>query len=277
MTTGTGPWTTSSRTLTTSGVGNEAGWETEDLKRAKMKMTMDDHQQDINDPRVLGTRLGGTKAKKKTEDEMTTMTDTKVKETIARVQVGDGTMTSDQPRKMIKEIWGEDGRDEKNEDKGAGLSGTVEGGGVGRGEAVKGEGVRRGQDTGDTDGCYSYPLVVPRLEEAPDIDHSTVVQCTGADRSLGQPHNVMDNPLYSQHLEGEEREDTINPRGGVYKGDRSKDDRNKKSDRNEGDRNKNGDRNTDGRFKANDKIKEWPGTRKGAKTRNIRHIPGLVP
>ena len=67
MTTGTGPWTSSSRT--TSGVGNEAGGETEDLKRAKMKMTKDDHQQDINDPRVLGTRLGGIKAMKMTEDE----------------------------------------------------------------------------------------------------------------------------------------------------------------------------------------------------------------
>ena len=84
---------------------------------------------------------------------------------------------------MIKKIWGEEGRDEKKEDKGAGRSGTEEGGGVGRGEAVKGEGVRQGQDTGDTDGCYSYPLVDPRLEEAPNIDHSTVVQCTGADRS----------------------------------------------------------------------------------------------
>ena len=36
------------------------GEETEDQKRAVMKMTMDDHQQDINDPRVLRTRLGGT-------------------------------------------------------------------------------------------------------------------------------------------------------------------------------------------------------------------------
>ena len=61
------------------------GEETEDRKRAAMKMTMDDHQQDINDPRVLGTRLGGTKAMKMNEDEKTTMTDTKVKETIARV------------------------------------------------------------------------------------------------------------------------------------------------------------------------------------------------
>ena len=57
---------------------------------------MDDHRLDINDPWVLGTRLGGTKAEKKTEDEMTTLTDTKVKETNGRVQEGDGTMTSDQ-------------------------------------------------------------------------------------------------------------------------------------------------------------------------------------
>ena len=56
---------------------------------------------------------------------MTTTTDTMVKETITRVQVGDGAMTSDQSRKMIKEIWGEDGRDEK-ENKGAELSAKME-------------------------------------------------------------------------------------------------------------------------------------------------------
>ena len=51
-------------------VGNKAGEEeTEDLKRAVRKKTEDDHQQDINDPRVLGTRLGGIKAMKMTEDE----------------------------------------------------------------------------------------------------------------------------------------------------------------------------------------------------------------
>ena len=59
-----------------------------------------------------------------------------------------------------------------------------EGRGVGRGDAVKGEGASRGQDIRDIDGCYSYPLVDTRLEEAPDIDHSTVVQCTGAERSI---------------------------------------------------------------------------------------------
>ena len=73
--------------------------ETEDLKRAVRNKTMDDHRQDINDPRVLGTRLGGTKAEKKTEEEMTTLTDTEVKETNGRVQEGDGAMTSDQQKK----------------------------------------------------------------------------------------------------------------------------------------------------------------------------------
>ena len=121
MTTGTGPWTTYSRTLTTTGVGNEAGWETEDLKRAKMKMTMDDHQQDINDPRVLGTRLGGTKAMKMNEDEKTTMTDTKVKETIAKVRES-GVMTNDQLQTMIKGIWGggREGREAQGRGSGAG-------------------------------------------------------------------------------------------------------------------------------------------------------------
>ena len=47
-----------------------------------------------------------------------------------------------------------------------------------------------------------------------------------------------------------------------------------KSDRNKGDRNKSGDKNTDDRYKVNSKIKEWPGTRKGAKTRYIRYIRG---
>ena len=126
------------------------------------------------------------------------------------------------------------------------------------GEAVKGKGVRQGQDTRDTDGCYSYPLVDPRLEEAPDIDYSTVVQSTGADRSLEQSHNMIVNPLYSQHL---------HLRDDAYKGDR-----NKKSDRNKDDENKNIGRNTDDRCKANGEIKEWPGTRKVAKTRDIRYI-----
>ena len=60
---------------------------------------MDDHRLDINDLRVLGTRLGGTKAEKKTEDKMTTLTDTEVKETNGRVQEGNGTKTSDQQKK----------------------------------------------------------------------------------------------------------------------------------------------------------------------------------
>ena len=69
---------------------------------------------------------------------------------------------------------------------------------------MKGEDLRRGQDTGDIDASYSYPLVDPRLEEA--HNDSTVVQCTGADRSLVQPLDVMNKPLYSHHLEDDERD-----------------------------------------------------------------------
>ena len=79
--------------------GTEAKKKTED--EMSTKKTEDDHRQDINDPQVLGTRPGGTEAQKKTEDEMTTKTDTKVKETIARVQVGNGAMTSGQPAKDL--------------------------------------------------------------------------------------------------------------------------------------------------------------------------------
>ena len=104
---------------------------------------------------------------------MTTMTDTKVKEMIAKVQEYGGAMTSDQLQMVIEGIQGEDGRDEMYKDEGAGLSGMVEGKGTGLGDAVKGEGVRRGQDTGDIDASYSYPLVDPRLEES--HDDSTVV------------------------------------------------------------------------------------------------------
>ena len=45
------------------GVGNQAGGT------KAMKRTVDIHQQDINDPRVLGTRLAGTKTMKKTKDD----------------------------------------------------------------------------------------------------------------------------------------------------------------------------------------------------------------
>ena len=70
MTTGTGPWTSTSRTSTTQVSGTRLGEEeTEDLKRAVKKKTVDDHRQDINDPRALGTRPGGTKAMKMTEDD----------------------------------------------------------------------------------------------------------------------------------------------------------------------------------------------------------------
>ena len=81
----------------------------------------------------------------------------------------------------------------------------MKGGGAGLGETVKGKGARRGQDTGDIDARYSYPLVDPRLEEV--HDDCTVVQCTGADRFLVQSVDVMDNPLYSQHQEDDEHDD----------------------------------------------------------------------
>ena len=71
----------------------------------------------------------------------------------------------------------------------------------------------------DINGSYSYPLVGPRPEEAPDSDYSTLVQSTGADGSLVHPLDVMDKPLYSQHLEDDEQDDerhddqdAINPR-----------------------------------------------------------------
>ena len=79
------------------------------------------------------------------------------------------------------------------------------------------------KDTGakDINGSDSYPLVGPRPEEAPDNDHSTLVQSTGADGSPVHTLNVMDKPLYSQHLEDDERDgerhddqDATNPRQG---------------------------------------------------------------
>ena len=100
---------------------------------------MGDRQQDINDRKVLGTSWGT-----KTEDHraemtvmMTKMTDTEVKEAIAKVRQS-GVMTNDQLQTIIKGIFGGDGRDEMYKDEGAGLSGMVEGKGTGLGDAVKG-------------------------------------------------------------------------------------------------------------------------------------------
>ena len=64
----------------------------------------------------------------------------------------------------------------------------------------KGGGEYQDQDTGGGDGRYAYPLVMPRLGEV--RDDSTLVQCTGTDCSTVHYHGVMDNPPYSQHLEG---------------------------------------------------------------------------
>ena len=89
---------------------------------------------------------------------MTTMTDTKVKEMIAKVLEYGGAMTSDQLQTMIEGIQGEDGRGEKYKDVGAGLGGTVKGGGAGLGGTVKGAGTGRGHGSKDIDTSYSYPL-----------------------------------------------------------------------------------------------------------------------
>ena len=99
----------------------------------------------------------------------------------------------------------DDERDEDQDEIDQRGGDVYEGGGAGLGDAVKGEGVRRGQDTGDIDASYSYPLVDPRLEEA--HGYSTVVQCTGAEHSLAQPLDMMDNHLYSQHQEDDEHDD----------------------------------------------------------------------
>ena len=72
--------------------------------------TVDDRQQDINDRKVSGTSWGT-----KTEDHrarmtvtMTKMTDTEVKETIAKVWES-GVMTNDQMQTIINGILGGDG------------------------------------------------------------------------------------------------------------------------------------------------------------------------
>ena len=80
--------------------------------------TVDAHKQDINDPRALGTRLGGTKTENhraRMTVTMTMKTDTKVKEMIPKVQECGGVMTSDQLQKVIEGIQGKDGRGEKYE------------------------------------------------------------------------------------------------------------------------------------------------------------------
>ena len=50
---------------------------------------------------------------------------------------------------------------------------------------------------------YTYPLANPGLAEAPNIDYSTVVPRTGADRSATQPL-IDTNHLYTQHQHEDE-------------------------------------------------------------------------
>ena len=63
-----------------------------------------------------------------------------------------------------------------------------------------------GQLGKDTGGGYSYPLVEPRPEEVLDIDNSTEVLSTGAERSLATIHVKKINPIYFQHMTGGARQ-----------------------------------------------------------------------
>ena len=54
---------------------------------------------------------------------------------------------------------------------------------------------------------------VPDQKKAPDINDSTVVQCTGAEHSTVHPIDMMDNAPYSQHLEDEEHDDVQDASG----------------------------------------------------------------
>ena len=54
---------------------------------------------------------------------------------------------------------------------------------------------------------YSYPLVAPRLEEV--HDDGTIVQSTGVERSLAQPHGVMSNPPCFRHMSGGDKNKAV--------------------------------------------------------------------
>ena len=159
------------------------------------------------------------------------MTNNKVRETSGKRRES-GVIANDQLKKIIGGIMEEEGRDKMYEERGVGLrkkeketidktidkgnlgrDEKVKDGGAGPGETVKGKGASQGQDTGDFDGSHHYPLVGPRPEEAPDIDNSTIVQCTGTERSPVRPLDVMNNALYSQHLE-EGRSDEVQDASG---------------------------------------------------------------
>ena len=103
--------------------------------------------------------------------------DTKGRETNSKRRESDRKARG-QTMKIIKGILGETGEDRMYEAKG-------------KEQRKKGK-EYQDQDNGGNNGRYSYPLVVPRLGEAPD--NSTVVQCTGTDRSTVHHHDTMDNP-----------------------------------------------------------------------------------
>ena len=140
----------------------------------------------------MGTRLRGDanrelnacddKKKGKRDDtnmKVTEMTDVELKEMITRIQKAGIAVTSEGLRMVIAKSL----RDENEAE------------GVGQGRADKGDSegesaARRAE--------IDYLLAEPRLAEAPDNDSSTVVQCTGQDRSPMGPRAVV-NPPYTQH------------------------------------------------------------------------------
>ena len=58
----------------------------------------------------------------------------------------------------------------------------------------------------DIGGGYSYPLVEPRPEEVLDINNSTEVLSTGAERSQATIHVKKTNPIYFQHMTDGEKQ-----------------------------------------------------------------------
>ena len=111
--------------------------------------------------------------------KVTAMTDAKVKEMIDRIQRAGIGVTSDGLRMVIAQSLGD-----KNEAEGMGQGGADKGDSKGEGAAQR--------------AVIDYLLAKPRLAEAPDEDSSTVVQCTGQDRSPTGSRTVV-NPLHTQH------------------------------------------------------------------------------
>jgi hypothetical protein len=110
--------------------------------------------------------------------KVTVMTDAKLKEMIASIQRAGTAVTSDGLRMVIDKSLGDE-----NKAEGMGQGGADEGDSEGEGAAQRAK--------------IDYLLAKPRLAEAPDEDSSTVLQCTGQDRSPTGSRTVV-NPLHTQ-------------------------------------------------------------------------------